>query len=96
MPLSLFVKEAKNGEKVLEIREGRLAFCDSKEKERETGKGEDDAAQMDALNGQSDETVVRPPCRECPSFVVENGGIEQFELRLRATASTLNSAVAEL
>ena len=31
---------------------------------------------MDALNGQSDETVVRPPCRECPSFVVENGGIE--------------------
>ena len=81
MPLSLFVKEAKNGEKVLEIREGRLAFCDSKERE----KGEDDAAQMDALNGPSDETVVRPPCRECPSFVVENGGIEP---RLRATAST--------
>ena len=40
-------KKRKTAKKVLEIR-GRLAFCDSKERKE----GEDDAAQMDALNGR--------------------------------------------
>ena len=67
-----FFKEAKNGEKALEIRQ-RLAFCDSKKERKE---GEDDAAQMDALNG--------PPSKEF--FVIcrlERHGECDIQFRLR-------------